>query len=656
MDSKIPHGEMDKKWGDYKGHVKLVNPANKRKLEVIVVGTGLAGASAAAALGELGYQVKAFCFQDSARRAHSIAAQGGINAAKNYQNDGDSVFRLFYDTVKGGDYRAREANVHRLAEVSVNIIDQCVAQGVPFAREYGGLLSNRSFGGTQVQRTFYAAGQTGQQLLLGAYSAIERQVALGNVTLYRRHEMLDVVVVDGKARGIIARNLVTGEIERHGGHAVLLCSGGYGNVFYLSTNAMGSNVTAAWKAHKKGAFFGNPCFTQIHPTCIPVSGDHQSKLTLMSESLRNDGRIWVPKQKDDSRKAIDIPEAERDYYLERRYPAFGNLVPRDVASRAAKERCDLGFGVGTTKMAVYLDFADAIIRYGKIEFGKSGNHSASREDIIKVGKEVVKEKYGNLFEMYEKITGENPYEMPMRIYPAVHYTMGGLWVDYELQTTVPGLYALGEANFSDHGANRLGASALMQGLADGYFVIPYTLGNYLADEIRTGAIDSNSAAFVDTENAVKERINKLINIKGSQSVESFHKRLGKIMWDKCGMARNAEGLKEAIAEIQQLRKEFWSDVRIPGEANEMNSELDKAGRVADFLELGELMCLDALDRNESCGGHFREESQTEDGEAKRDDDNYSYVAAWESKGMDTWELHKEALDFEIVKPTQRSYK
>ena len=655
MDSKIPHGEMDKKWEDYKGHVKLVNPSNKRKLEVIVVGTGLAGASAAAALGELGYQVKAFCFQDSARRAHSIAAQGGINAAKNYQNDGDSVFRLFYDTVKGGDYRAREANVHRLAEVSVNIIDQCVAQGVPFAREYGGLLSNRSFGGTQVQRTFYAAGQTGQQLLLGAYSAIERQVALGNVTIYRRHEMLDVVVIDGKARGIIARDLVTGEIERHGGHAVLLCSGGYGNVFYLSTNAMGSNVTAAWKAHKRGAFFGNPCFTQIHPTCIPVSGDHQSKLTLMSESLRNDGRIWVPKKQNDTRRGADIPEDERDYYLERRYPAFGNLVPRDVASRAAKERCDAGYGVGTTKMAVFLDFADAIKRYGKIEAGKRGI-SVSEEEIIKMGKDVVKEKYGNLFEMYEKITGENPYEMPMRIYPAVHYTMGGLWVDYELQTTVQGLYALGEANFSDHGANRLGASALMQGLADGYFVIPYTLGNYLSDEIRTGAINTGSAEFIETENDVRLRIATLMNIKGSQSVESFHKRLGKIMWDKCGMARNAEGLKEAISEIQQLRKEFWSDVRIPGDPNELNPELDKAGRVADFLELGELMCIDALDRNESCGGHFREESQTEDGEAKRDDQNYSYVAAWESKGMDTWVMHKEDLNFEIVKPTQRSYK
>lgn len=656
LDSKIPHGEMDKKWTDYKGHVKLVNPANKRKLEVIVVGTGLAGASAAASLGELGYKVKAFCFQDSPRRAHSIAAQGGINAAKNYQNDGDSVFRLFYDTVKGGDYRAREANVHRLAEVSAAIIDQCVAQGVPFAREYGGLLSNRSFGGTQVQRTFYAAGQTGQQLLLGAYSALERQVALGNVTMYSRHEMLDVVMIDGKARGIIARDLISGKLERHFGHAVLLCTGGYGNVFYLSTNAMGSNVTAAWKAHKKGAFFGNPCFTQIHPTCIPVSGDHQSKLTLMSESLRNDGRIWVPKQKDDRRKAVDIPEAERDYYLERRYPAFGNLVPRDVASRAAKERCDEGYGVGTTKMAVYLDFADAIKRYGKIEAGKQGLTNVDEPAIIKMGKAVVEEKYGNLFEMYEKITGENPYEMPMRIYPAVHYTMGGLWVDYELQTTVPGLYALGEANFSDHGANRLGASALMQGLADGYFVIPYTLGNYLADDIRTASIPTAHPAFEETEKAVSDRINRLMSIKGNQTVESFHKRLGKIMWDKCGMARNAKGLQEAIAGIQQLKKEFWSDVKIPGEINEMNPELDKAGRVADFIELGELMCKDALNRNESCGGHFREESQTEDGEAKRDDVNYSYVAAWEYKGESNWQMNTEPLNFEIVKPTQRSYK
>ena len=656
LDSKIPAGEMNEKWEDYKGHVKLVNPANKRKLEVIVVGTGLAGASAAAALGELGYQVKTFCFQDSPRRAHSIAAQGGINAAKNYQNDGDSVFRLFYDTVKGGDYRAREANVHRLAEVSTNIIDQCVAQGVPFAREYGGLLSNRSFGGTQVQRTFYAAGQTGQQLLLGAYSALERQVALGTVKQYSRHEMLDVVMIDGVARGIIARNLVTGELERHFGHAVLLCSGGYGNVFYLSTNAMGSNVTAAWKAHKKGAFFGNPCFTQIHPTCIPVSGDYQSKLTLMSESLRNDGRIWVPKQKNDSRKAVDIPEAERDYYLERRYPAFGNLVPRDVASRAAKERCDEGYGVGTTKLAVYLDFADAIKRYGKIEVGKGALENVDEGGVIAMGKAVVKEKYGNLFEMYAKITGENPYEVPMRIYPAVHYVMGGLWVDYELQTTVKGLYALGEANFSDHGANRLGASALMQGLADGYFVIPYTLGNYLADEIRNPSIPTTHPAFETAEKAVSDRINTLMNIQGKQTVESFHKRLGKIMWDKCGMARNAQGLQEAINEIQQLKKEFWSDVRIPGEINGMNPELDKAGRVADFIELGELMCKDALERYESCGGHFREESQTEDGEAKRDDENYSYVSAWEFKGESNWELNKEPLNFEIVKPTQRSYK
>ncbi len=656
LDAKIPHGEMNEKWSDYKGHVKLVNPANKRKLEVIVVGTGLAGASAAASLGEMGYKVKAFCFQDSPRRAHSIAAQGGINAAKNYQNDGDSVFRLFYDTVKGGDYRAREANVHRLAEVSAAIIDQCVAQGVPFAREYGGLLSNRSFGGTQVQRTFYAAGQTGQQLLLGAYSALERQVALGTVKMYSRHEMLDVVMIDGKARGIIARDLVTGELERHFGHAVLLCTGGYGNVFYLSTNAMGSNVTAAWKAHRKGAFFGNPCFTQIHPTCIPVSGDHQSKLTLMSESLRNDGRIWVPKKKDDSRKAVDIPEEERDYYLERRYPAFGNLVPRDVASRAAKERCDEGYGVGTTKMAVYLDFKDAIMRYGKTEAGKTGNDHADSATILELGKKVVAEKYGNLFEMYEKITGENPYETPMRIYPAVHYTMGGLWVDYELQTTIPGLYALGEANFSDHGANRLGASALMQGLADGYFVIPYTLGNYLADEIRTASIATTHPAFEQAEKEVSDRINRLMSIKGSQTVESLHKRLGKIMWDKCGMARNEQGLIQAIEEIKQLKEEFWRDVRIPGEIKEFNPELDKAGRVADFIELGLLMCMDALNRKESCGGHFREESQTEDGEAKRDDDNFSYVAAWEMKGESAWELHKEQLSFEIVKPTQRSYK
>lgn len=656
LNAKIPAGSLDNKWTDYKGHCKLVNPANKRKLEVIVVGTGLAGASAAASLGELGYKVKAFCFQDSPRRAHSIAAQGGINAAKNYQNDGDSVFRLFYDTIKGGDYRAREANVHRLAEVSANIIDQCVAQGVPFAREYGGLLSNRSFGGTQVQRTFYAAGQTGQQLLIGAYQALERQVALGNVKMYSRHEMLEIVKVDGKARGIIARDLVSGKLERHFGHAVLLCTGGYGNVFYLSTNAMGSNVTAAWKAHKQGALFGNPCFTQIHPTCIPVSGDHQSKLTLMSESLRNDGRIWVPKKQNDTRKPTDIPEDERDYYLERRYPAFGNLVPRDVASRAAKERCDAGYGVGTSKQAVYLDYASAIERYGRIEANKQGLTNATQEQITAMGKQVVKEKYGNLFDMYEKITGENPYEVPMRIYPAVHYTMGGLWVDYELMTTVPGLYALGEANFSDHGANRLGASALMQGLADGYFVIPYTIGNYLADEIYSKAIGTDHPAFVEAEKTVNDRIQQLMNIKGKQSVESFHKRLGKIMWDKCGMARNEEGLKQAIQEIQALKKEFWSDVRIPGEINEMNPELDKANRVADFIELGELMCIDALHRRESCGGHFREESQTEEGEAMRDDNNFMYVAAWELKGEHQWELHKETLNYEVIKPSQRNYK
>jgi succinate dehydrogenase / fumarate reductase flavoprotein subunit len=656
LDAKIPEGPLERKWPDYKGHCKLVNPANKRKMEIIIIGTGLAGASAAASLGELGYKVKAFCYQDSPRRAHSIAAQGGINAAKNYQNDGDSVFRLFYDTIKGGDYRSREGNVHRLAEVSVSIIDQCVAQGVPFAREYGGLLSNRSFGGTQVQRTFYAAGQTGQQLLIGAYQALERQIALGNVKMYNRHEMLDVVTVDGKARGIIARNLVSGELERHSGYAVLLCSGGYGNVFYLSTNALGSNVTAAWKAHKKGAYFANPCFTQIHPTCIPVSGDHQSKLTLMSESLRNDGRIWVPKKQNDNRNPKEIPEEERDYYLERRYPAFGNLVPRDVASRAAKERCDAGYGVGTSRQAVYLDYADAIQRYGKIEAGKKNMSVSDPSVLIEMGREVVKEKYGNLFDMYEKITGENPYEIPMRIYPAVHYTMGGLWVDYELQTPVPGLYSLGEANFSDHGANRLGASALMQGLADGYFVIPYTIGNYLADEIRNPAMSVDHPAFLAAEKEVSARINTLLNIKGKTSVETFHKRLGKIMWNKCGMARSAEGLTGAIAEIRQLKKDFWSDVRIPGEANEMNNELDKAGRVADFIELGELMCLDALQREESCGGHFREEHQTEEGEALRDDENFMYVAAWEYKGEHEWQLHKEDLKYEVVKPSSRSYK
>ena len=655
-ENRIPSGDLAQKWSMYKSTCKLVNPANKRHLDIIVVGTGLAGASAAASLAELGYNVKTFCFQDSGRRAHSIAAQGGINAAKNYQNDGDSVYRLFYDTIKGGDYRAREANVHRLAEVSGNIIDQCVAQGVPFAREYGGLLSNRSFGGTQVQRTFYAAGQTGQQLLLGAYSAMMRQASLGKIKEYTRHEMLDLVVIDGKARGIIARNLVTGEIERHGAHAVLLCTGGYGNVFFLSTNAMGSNVTAAWKAHKKGAYFGNPCFTQIHPTCIPVSGDHQSKLTLMSESLRNDGRIWVPMKQGDNRKPNEIPEEERDYYLERRYPAFGNLVPRDVASRAAKERCDAGYGVGNSKMAVYLDYASAIERYGKTEANKRGMANASKEEIISMGKEVVKEKYGNLFDMYEKITGENPYEVPMRIYPAVHYTMGGLWVDYELMTSVPGLYALGEANFSDHGANRLGASALMQGLADGYFVIPYTIGNYLADEIRTPKIDTNHAAFEQTEKQVKDRIDHFMNLQGSKTVDYFHKALGKIMWDECGMARSADGLKKAIANIRALRDEFWRDVRVPGTANGYNPELDKAGRVADFLELGELMCLDALSREESCGGHFREEYQTADGEALRNDEDFMYVSCWENKGNNDWTLHKEPLNYEVIKPSQRNYK
>ena len=656
LDAKIPEGNLAEKWTKFRSSVSLVNPANKRSLEIIVVGSGLAGASAAASLAELGYKVKVFCFQDSPRRAHSIAAQGGINAAKNYQNDGDSVYRLFYDTIKGGDYRAREANVHRLAEVSGSIIDQCVAQGVPFAREYGGLLSNRSFGGTQVQRTFYAAGQTGQQLLLGAYSALQRQVGMGNVKLYTRHEMLDVVTIEGKARGIIARDSVTGALERHFGHAVLLCTGGYGNVFYLSTNAMGSNVTAAWKAHKKGAFFANPCYTQIHPTCIPVSGDHQSKLTLMSESLRNDGRIWVPKKQNDTRKANEIAEDERDYYLERRYPAFGNLVPRDIASRAAKERCDAGYGVGASKMAVYLDYAAAIIRYGKGEANKNNMHNPSDDEIQAMGKAVVKEKYGNLFDMYKQITGEDPYEVPMRIYPAVHYTMGGLWVDYNLMTTVPGLYALGEANFSDHGANRLGASALMQGLADGYFVIPYTIGAYLASEIRTPAMSTDSEDFVAAEKAVRARLETLMNIKGNKPVDYFHKRLGKIMWDECGMARSEEGLKASIQEIQALQKEFWSDVKIPGEIDNLNPELEKAGRVADFLELGELMCIDALDRNESCGGHFRTEYQTEDGEALRDDENYAYVAAWEFAGPSKFNLHKEELKYENIKIAQRSYK
>ena len=664
LDSKIPTGPIKDKWTDYKDHVNLVNPANKRSIDIIVIGTGLAGSSAAASLAEMGYSVKAFCFQDSPRRAHSIAAQGGINAAKNYKNDGDSTFRLFYDTIKGGDYRSREGNVHRLAEVSANIIDQCVAQGVPFARDYGGMLDNRSFGGTLVQRTFYAAGQTGQQLLLGAYSAISKEVAKGSVAMYNRHEMLDIVIVGGKARGIIARNLVSGEIERHSGHAVLLCTGGYGNVFFLSTNAMGSNVTAAWKAYKRGAYFGNPCYTQIHPTCIPVSGDHQSKLTLMSESLRNDGRIWVPAKAEDvlairekRKKATDIPEADRDYYLERRYPSFGNLVPRDVASRAAKERCDAGYGVNKTGEAVYLDFAAAIERYGKTECTKKHIVNPDSMTIVKLGREVVKEKYGNLFDMYLQITGENPYEMPMMIYPAVHYTMGGLWVDYNLMTTVPGCYALGEANFSDHGANRLGASALMQGLADGYFVIPYTIGEFLANDIRTGKIPTNTSEFDEAEKNVKDRIEKFMSSKGTKAVDHFHKRLGKVMWDKCGMARNAKGLKEAIEEIKAIREDFWANVRVPGSAGEFNQELEKAGRVADFLELGELMCRDALTREESCGGHFREEFQTEEGEALRDDNKFAHVAAWEFKGVDTEpNRHKEELVYENIKLVQRSYK
>lgn len=635
LDSKIPEGPIGEKWTKHKFKLKLVNPANRRKYDIIVVGTGLAGSSAAASLGEMGYNVKVFCFQDSPRRAHSIAAQGGINSAKNYRNDGDSVYRLFYDTVKGGDYRAREGNVHRLAEVSVNIIDQCVAQGVPFAREYGGLLDNRSFGGAQVSRTFYARGQTGQQLLLGAYSALERQVNEGTVKQYTRHEMLDVVVVDGVSRGVVVRDLVTGEIESHSAHAVLLCTGGYGNVFYLSTNAQGCNVTAAWRAHKKGALFANPCFTQIHPTCIPVSGDHQSKLTLMSESLRNDGRVWVPAKPGDKRLAFDIPESERDYFLERKYPSFGNLVPRDVASRNAKEMCDLGKGVGASGLAVYLDFADSIKR---------------------LGEDAVRAKYGNLFDMYAQITGENPYKTPMRIYPAVHYTMGGLWVDYNLSTTIKGLYSLGEANFSDHGANRLGASALMQGLADGYFVIPATLSDYLA-EIGPKAIDKSHPAFAQAVKDVQERTAKLLAINGKKTANEYHKELGKIMWEYCGMARNKEGLQKAQKMIQELRADFWKNVKVSGEAGELNPNLERAGRVADFLELGELMVADALNRNESCGGHFREEYQTDENEAQRDDDNYAYVAAWEYKGDNQpEELHKEDLVFENVKLTQRSYK
>jgi len=636
LDSKIPPGELANKWSDYKSKVPLVSPANKLNIDIIIIGTGLAGASAASSLAEMGYNVKAFCFQDSPRRAHSIAAQGGINAAKNYQNDGDSVYRLFYDTIKGGDYRSREANVHRLAEVSTNIIDQCVAQGVPFAREYGGTLDNRSFGGVQVSRTFYARGQTGQQLLLGAYSALSRQISKGSVEMYNRHEMVDVVIIDGVARGIIARNLLTGQYERYFGHAVVLATGGYGNVFYLSTNAMGSNVTAAWKAYKKGAMFGNPCFTQIHPTCIPVSGEYQSKLTLMSESLRNDGRIWVPLKKGDNRDPENIPEDERDYYLERRYPAFGNLVPRDIASRAAKERCDEGYGVGATKMAVYLDFKDAI---------------------SSLGEDTVRSRYGNLFQMYNKITGDDPYKTPMRIYPAVHYTMGGLWVDYNLMTSVPGLYSIGESNFSDHGANRLGASALMQGLADGYFVLPYTIGEFLSKDIRTERISTEDEHFIKAEKEARRKNETLLNIKGKKSVESLHRELGKIMWDNCGMSRNEKDLKNALIQIKELKNDFWNNVFVPGSDSELNLELDKAGRVADFIELGELMIYDALDREESCGGHFREEHQTPEGEALRDDENYTFVSAWEYKGEDLEpELHKEDLNYKEVTPTQRSYK
>ena len=663
LKSNIPEGPLADKWTNHKNKINLVNPANKRLIDIIVVGTGLAGGSAAATLAELGYNVKAFCFQDSPRRAHSIAAQGGINAAKNYQGDGDSTYRLFYDTVKGGDYRSREANVYRLAEVSTNIIDQCVAQGVPFARDYGGLLDNRSFGGVLVSRTFYAKGQTGQQLLLGAYSAMNRQIGRGKIKMYNRHEMLDIVIIDGKARGIITRNLISGEIERHSAHAVVLGTGGYGNVFYLSTNAMGSNVTAAWKAHKRGAYFANPCYTQIHPTCIPVSGDHQSKLTLMSESLRNDGRIWVPKKIEDAKaiqnkslKPTSIKEEDRDYFLERRYPAFGNLVPRDVASRAAKERCDAGFGVNATGEAVFLDFASAIKRYGKEQAHVKGLDENDENLVDTLGKEVVKGKYGNLFQMYEKIVDENPYETPMMIYPAVHYTMGGIWVDYNLQTSVPGLYAIGEANFSDHGANRLGASALMQGLADGYFVLPYTIGNYLSDDIRTGPISIDTKEFDEAEKNVREKIDSFINNKGDKPVDYFHKKLGKIMWNKCGMARNKKDLESAIEEISALRKDFYKNVLVPGSSDEFNEELAKAGRVADFLELGELFAKDALVREESAGGHFREEYQTPEGEAKRRKE-FQFVSAWEFKGEPKDAvLHKEELVYENIEVKERSYK
>ena len=664
LDSKIPKGPVADKWTNHKSKINLVSPANKRLIDVIVVGTGLAGASASATLAELGYNVKTFCFQDSPRRAHSIAAQGGINAAKNYQGDGDSTYRLFYDTIKGGDYRSRESNVHRLAEVSTNIIDQCVAQGVPFARDYGGLLDNRSFGGVLVSRTFYAKGQTGQQLLLGAYSAMNRQIGRGKIKMFNRHEMMDLVLVDGKARGIITRNLVNGKIERHGAHAVVIASGGYGNVFFLSTNAMGSNVSAGWKIHKKGAHFANPCFTQIHPTCIPVSGDHQSKLTLMSESLRNDGRIWVPKKKEDveairsgNLKAINIPEDDRDYYLERRYPAFGNLVPRDVASRAAKERCDAGFGVNKTGEAVYLDFASAINRYGKEQAHVKGLDEEDASLVKKLGQDVVRAKYGNLFQMYEKIVDQNPYEMPMMIYPAVHYTMGGVWVDYNLMTSIPGCYAIGEANFSDHGANRLGASALMQGLADGYFVLPYTIGDYLSNDIRTGSIDTQLPEFEKAEASVKAQLEGFIGNKGKNSVYYYHRKLGKIMWDKCGMSRNEKGLKAAIKEIKQLREDFYKNVNVPGRINEFNEQLAKAARVADFLELGELFAKDALERTESCGGHFREESQTPEGEALRDDKNFTFVSAWEYKGEPSKaKIHKEDLKYEEIEVKTRSYK
>ena len=664
LNSKVPLGPLSTKWKSHKGNINLVSPSNKRNIDIIVVGTGLAGASASATLAELGYNVKAFCFQDSPRRAHSIAAQGGINASKNYQGDGDSDYRLFYDTIKGGDYRSREANVYRLAEVSGNIIDQCVAQGVPFARDYGGLLDNRSFGGVQVSRTFYAKGQTGQQLLLGAYSAMNRQIARGKIEMFSRHEMMDIVKVDGKARGIIARNHVSGKLERFSAHAVVIASGGYGNIFYLSTNAMGSTVTASWKIHRKGAYFANPCFTQIHPTCIPVSGDYQSKLTLMSESLRNDGRIWVPKDITDAKlvregklSPVDIKEEDRDYYLERRYPAFGNLVPRDIASRAAKERCDNGFGVNKTGEAVYLDFSHSITRYGKEKALLNGQDENDDKIINALGKEVIKQKYGNLFQMYEKIVDEDPYVMPMKIYPAVHYTMGGVWVDYNLMTTIPGCFAIGEANFSDHGANRLGASALMQGLADGYFVLPYTIGDYLSDDISTGKIDTDTKEFEESEKSVQDLLTKLISNKGKKSVDYYHKKLGKIMWNKCGMSRNQNDLVDGINEIKKLRKDFYKNVNVTGKIEEYNEQLAKAVRVADFLELGELFAKDALERNESCGGHFREEYQTKDGEAIRDDKNYKFVSAWEYVGEPSdAKLHKEDLKYEEIEVKTRSYK